>query len=150
MKKAYEHLASELSAELLSEAREKGYTMPMLSLYIGKEPKTLYNIASDPSKYLSLPAFLGGLTVVEAKRTLQKIAHLLNCEVVELPEVDPCNPFNPKEAARIMKEVAEFLEAHAEAIDDDEISPREKERLSKEGWEAVRAVLRMLKAIERV
>jgi hypothetical protein len=142
-KEAFRELASDFSSEIIWEARQKGYTAQMLSLKIGKEPKTLYNISSDPSKYLSLPAFLGILVTAQAKETVKKLAELVGLRAVEVSRHSL-----PTSIGRVMKETGEAIAEVTKALEDGEITEEERKACLKEINEAIDELLKLKNQLE--
>ena len=99
-------------------------------------------------KYPSFPKAIKMIVNGRMVSSLQEIAELMNCAVVELPEVDTTDPLHVKQIAKAMKEFSEFIEAHAEAIKDKQITKEEKEQIKKEGWEAIASILQVILSVE--
>lgn len=70
---------------------------------------------------------------------LRFLAQLQGCDVFRLPRAGASA--DARRAAVTMREVAEFLEAGAQASEDDVVTPDEFARVEREGLEAVRAIL---------
>jgi len=144
-KPAFVELASEISADLLHEAKKKGYTRRILGMKIGKKEKTLHNIASDVSKSLTLAEFIGILTVIKGTETLRQLAHLVGAELVELPDASPGNPM---QAAHALQEFGKFIETHAKAIEDGVITEEEAEEIRERGYRAIQSILKVILPLE--
>jgi len=117
-------------------------TAPLKAIAEGMrlEYSTLANTAllsrTDELPFVRLPQ------VLEASDNLTLLrfyAHLQGCDVFRLPRAGASA--DARRAAETMREVAEFLQAGAEATEDEEVTPDEFSRVEREGHEAVRAIL---------
>ena len=119
-----------------------GSTAPLrvIAETIGVQYSTLANTAvfsrTDELPFFRLPQ------VLEASDDLTLLrfyAHLQGCDVFRLPHAGA--RADARRAAETMREVAEFLQAGAEATEDEIVTPDEFARIEREGHEAVRAIL---------
>lgn len=69
------------------------------------------------------------------------LANLQNADVIRRPQLGAAA--DVRQASATMREFAQFMEAGADASEDDVITPEEFARVEREGAEAVRAILEM-------
>jgi hypothetical protein len=143
----FREIANQVLFTGITKLQAQGLKVPVIAKMLGVSQDTVKDILYKGA-YPSFPKALKMIVNGNMVETLQEIAELLNCAVVQLPEVNPCDPLNPKEVAKVMREVAEFFETHAQAIEDGVITEEEWKELTEKGWKAVRAILRIMMAKE--
>jgi hypothetical protein len=143
----FKELANKILYNGITKLQAQGLKVPVIAKMLDVPIDTIKDILYK-DKYPSFPKAIKMIVNGRMIASLQEIAELMNCAVVELPKVDTTDPLHVKQIAKVMKEFSEFIETHAEAIKDKEITEEEKERIKKEGWEAVASILQVILSLE--
>jgi len=111
-KPVFRDFAKELTEDLISEAKNKGYSIGDLAELIGVSKHTILNYFYD-DKIPSLSAFIGLWKKVKPEKTLKKLANWSGYAVFKLPQIDTtAHPvILTKKTASSLKEFSEFLDA---------------------------------------
>jgi hypothetical protein len=143
----YRELANRILYNGITKLQSQGLKVPVIAKMLDVPVDTIKDILYK-DKYPSFPKALKIIINGKMTESLQEIAELLNCAVVELPKTDPSDPLKIKQVAQTMKQFSEFIEVHAKAIEDGRITVEEKKELKEKGWKLIQGILQIILFME--
>ena len=141
-KEAFKDLAIELTMDALQEAREKGWTFEMLAQKIGGSPHSYRHYAYGET-VPSAAVLIGILLITKARRPIKRLSELIGLKAVELPSHSL-----PTSIGRVMKETGEAIAEVTQAIEDGEITEKERQACLKEINEAIDELIKLKNQLE--
>ncbi len=139
----FRELANQILYRGLVKLQSQGLKTPVIAKMLDVSHDTVKDVLYK-NAYPSFPKALKMIVNGRMVDSLQEIAELLNCAVVELPEVDPSDPLKIRQVAQTMRAFSDFMEAHARAIEDGRITAEEQRELKEKGWKVVQGILQVI------
>jgi len=141
-KEAFQDVAIELTKLAILEAHRKGYTYEMIAFKVGVSSSSIEKYASG-ERIPSQAGFLALVVGLKLKEPVKKLAELVGLRAVEVSQSSI-----PTSIGRVMKETGEAIAEVTRAIEDGEITEKERQACLKEINEAIDELLKLKNQLE--
>ena len=127
-----------------------GRSAEQIAALLGKGYSTLLNELNGalPGHKFGLMQLIPVMEGTGSTRALDYLAGAMGAVVIRLPRPGQGHPTTERDAVAAVREFGELMAAVGAALDDGHISPDERRRITREGYDALQAIMTLLKRVE--
>jgi len=127
-----------------------GRSAEQIAALLGKGYSTLLNELNGaiPGHKFGLMQLIPVMEATGSTRALDYLAGAMGAVVIRLPRPGQGHPTTERDAVAAVREFGELMAAVGAALDDGHISPDERRRITREGYDALQAIMTLLKRVE--
>lgn len=127
-----------------------GRSAEQIAALLGKGYSTLLNELNGaiPGHKFGLMQLIPVMEATGSTRALDYLAGAMGAVVIRLPRPGQGHPTTERDAVAAVREFGELMAAVGAALEDGHINPDEQRRITREGYEALQAIMTLLKRVE--
>lgn len=121
-----------------------------IAALLGKGYSTLMNELNGaiPGHKFGLMQLIPVMEATGSTRALDYLAGAMGAVVIRLPRPGHGHPTTERDAVAAVREFGELMAAVGDALDDGRITPEERQRITREGYEALQSIMALVKRVE--